>query len=218
MPGLDSVSGADHWGAINLGGAMISGGGLVFVAGAPDQLLRAFDVATGRQLWQGRLPAAGNALPMTYQLSDTGRQFVVIAAGGREPIWKQGDYLVAFALPRDTTPPPAGVHSPVGAWSGQMIVERHRWPATLDLRLDDGVPTGTLRVTPPGITGTLTGTTFGNRLTFHVEFTYPAQHCRGEMRGIAELANDGHLLVGEIHVSGECSGAEPEDGTIALRR
>ncbi|MBI4421925.1 MAG: pyrroloquinoline quinone-dependent dehydrogenase, partial [Gemmatimonadetes bacterium] len=94
------------WGAINLGGAMITAGGLVFVGATPDQHLRAFDVETGRELWKAALPAAANALPMTYQLSDTGRQFVVVAAGGREPLWKQGDHVVAFALPRDGTTAP----------------------------------------------------------------------------------------------------------------
>lgn len=220
MPGLDSVPGSDGWGAINLGGAMATAGGLVFAAGTPDQALRAFDVETGRELWKARLPAAGTALPMTYQLADTGRQFVVIAAGGREPLWSLGDYVVAFALPRAGAALPEVVHSPVGTWTGQLVVERNRWPATLELHLEGGVPTGVLGVTTPRgqITGTLTGTTFGNRLTYAIRFTYPADRCDGEIRGIAELANRGHLLVGELRISGACSGAEPEDGTIALRR
>jgi quinoprotein glucose dehydrogenase len=202
------------WGAINLGGALMTAGGLVFVGGTPDQHLRAFEVETGREVWKAPLPAAAVALPMTYQLAD-GRQFVVVAAGGREPIWKQGDYVMAFALqpaPADT------VHSVFGTWRGEMIVERQRWPATLELRLEGGVPAGTLRVERPGITGTVTGTTFGNRITYRVQFTYPERHCGGDIHGIAEVANGGRLLVGELRVTGACSGEEPEVGTMALRR
>jgi quinoprotein glucose dehydrogenase len=62
--------------------------------------LRAFDIETGRELWKGRLPAGGQATPMTYEID--GRQFVVIAAGGHGVLQTaRGDYLVAFALPKD---------------------------------------------------------------------------------------------------------------------
>ena len=73
--------------------------GLVFVSGtAGDNYLRAFDISTGKQLWQGRLPAGGQATPMTYRLND--KQYVVIAAGGHGKLGtKQGDSLVAFTLP-----------------------------------------------------------------------------------------------------------------------
>src|SRR5206468_11709064 len=69
-------------GSINLGGAMITGGGLVFIAGTFDQHLRAFDQATGRELWSAPLPAGAQALPVTY-LSG-GRQYVVQSAGGHD--------------------------------------------------------------------------------------------------------------------------------------
>jgi len=37
---------------------------------------------------------------MTYRLSETGKQFVVIAAGGHGMLGtKKGDYVVAFTLP-----------------------------------------------------------------------------------------------------------------------
>nr|WP_247713440.1 pyrroloquinoline quinone-dependent dehydrogenase [Qipengyuania polymorpha] len=81
-----------------LGGPMITGGGLVFIGAAMDNYLRAFDVATGRELWKGRLPAGGQATPMSYVWQ--GRQYVVIAAGGHSRVGtKPGDHLVAFALP-----------------------------------------------------------------------------------------------------------------------
>ena len=87
-------------GTPNLGGPIITAGGLVFIASAMDNYLRAFDVDTGAELWKGRLPAGGQALPMTYRLRRDGKQFVVIAAGGHGKLGtKLGDSLVAFALP-----------------------------------------------------------------------------------------------------------------------
>jgi len=84
----------------NLGGPIITAGGLVFIAAAMDDYLRAFDIETGAELWKGRLPAGGQALPTTYRLHPDGKQFVVIAAGGHGKIGtKLGDSLVAFALP-----------------------------------------------------------------------------------------------------------------------
>jgi quinoprotein glucose dehydrogenase len=80
-----------------IGGAIITGSGLVFVAATFDDYLRAFDVSTGDELWKGRLPAGGQATPMTYAIE--GRQYVVIAAGGHGGAGTtRGDYLVAFAL------------------------------------------------------------------------------------------------------------------------
>ncbi len=80
------------------GGPLVTGSGLVFIAGAMDDYLRAFDLETGRELWRGRLPAGGQATPMSYRAG--GRQFVVIAAGGHGRAGTRlGDSLVAFALP-----------------------------------------------------------------------------------------------------------------------
>jgi quinoprotein glucose dehydrogenase len=87
-------------GTPNLGGAIVTAGGLVFVGAAMDDYLRAFDIETGAELWKGRLPAGGQATPMTYRLRPDGRQFVVIAAGGHGKLGtKLGDSLVAFAFP-----------------------------------------------------------------------------------------------------------------------
>jgi len=87
-------------GSITLGGPIVTAGGLVFIASTVDPYLRAFDIETGRELWKGALPASGHAMPMTYRVSRTGRQYVVIAAGGHAKISEepQGDALVAFAL------------------------------------------------------------------------------------------------------------------------
>ena len=78
---------------------MTTAGGLVFISAAGDSTLRAFDVETGKLLWGGDLPASAQATPMTYR-THSGKQFVVIAAGGHSGLrTKMGDYVVAFALP-----------------------------------------------------------------------------------------------------------------------
>ena len=95
---LDPAS--STWGSPNLGGSIVTAGGLVFIGAARDTFLRAFDVDTGKELWQGPLPASVQATPMTYQLSPQGKQFVVIAAGGNSKLHtRKDDYVVAFTLP-----------------------------------------------------------------------------------------------------------------------
>ncbi len=84
----------------NLGGPIATAGGLVFIGAAMDGYLRAFDSETGEELWRDRLPAGGNATPMTYRLSSGSRQYVVIAAGGHGKLGtRRGDWVVAYALP-----------------------------------------------------------------------------------------------------------------------
>lgn len=85
-------------GTPNFGGPIITAGGLIFIGAAMDDYLRALDVSTGKQLWQGRLPAGGQATPMSYEWD--GRQFVVIYAGGNARLGTRlGDSVMAFALP-----------------------------------------------------------------------------------------------------------------------
>jgi quinoprotein glucose dehydrogenase len=92
------------WGTPNLGGPIVTEGGLIFIAAAMDNYLRAFDLETGKELWKGRLPAGGQATPMTYRSTEDGRQFVVIAAGGHGRLDTDiGDSVVAFALPDNRT-------------------------------------------------------------------------------------------------------------------
>ena len=119
LTGVDMVNGTIKWqvplgtiediapaivpnlalGVPNMGGPIVTGSGLVFIGAAMDNYLRAFDSQTGEELWKGRLPAGGQATPMTYQVD--GRQYVVIAAGGHTGLGQNtGDYVVAFALPR----------------------------------------------------------------------------------------------------------------------
>lgn len=84
-------------GVPNIGGSIITGSGLIFIGATLDDYIRAFDIQTGKELWKARLPAGGQATPMTYAVN--GKQYVVIAAGGHGSLGtKQGDVVVAFAL------------------------------------------------------------------------------------------------------------------------
>jgi quinoprotein glucose dehydrogenase len=85
-------------GVPNMGGPISTASGLVFIGATMDDYLRAFDAKSGAELWKGRLPAGGQATPMTYLWK--GKQYVVIAAGGHEKLGsKHGDQVIAFALP-----------------------------------------------------------------------------------------------------------------------
>ena len=84
-------------GVASLGGPLITAGGVVFYSGTLDNYLRAYDVTTGRKLWQSRLPAGGQATPMTYRIH--GRQMVVVAAGGHGSFGTTlGDTVLAYEL------------------------------------------------------------------------------------------------------------------------
>ena len=87
-------------GAPNLGGSIVTAGGLLFIAATNDKRLRAFDSATGEELWVTKLQYSGHATPMTYWGKNRKRQYVVIAAGGGNKYNNDyGDTLVAFSLP-----------------------------------------------------------------------------------------------------------------------
>jgi quinoprotein glucose dehydrogenase len=87
-------------GVPNLGGPCVTASGVIFIGAAMDDYLRAFDIETGKELWKGRLPAGGQATPMTYRISETGKQYVVICAGGHSRGGtKLGDSIIAYALP-----------------------------------------------------------------------------------------------------------------------
>jgi quinoprotein glucose dehydrogenase len=86
-------------GTPNLGGAIATASGLVFIGASNDARMRAFDAAQGRVLWEAELPASGHATPLTYRGPKSGRQFVVIAAGGGGRFSNTvSDAIVAFAL------------------------------------------------------------------------------------------------------------------------
>jgi quinoprotein glucose dehydrogenase len=94
-----AAQGLTGTGSENYGGAVVTSGGLLFIAATSyDKVFRALDKANGKVLWQTTLPAAGNATPSTYEIN--GRQYVVIAAGGGKSSAPSGGSLVAFALPK----------------------------------------------------------------------------------------------------------------------
>lgn len=87
-------------GVPSLGGPIVTAGGVAFLSGTLDYYVRAYDVTTGRQLWRSRLPAGGQATPMTYTGAD-GRQYLLVVAGGHGSTHtKPGDAVVAYALAR----------------------------------------------------------------------------------------------------------------------
>lgn len=86
-------------GTPNNGGAAVSAGGLIFIAAATDDLIRAIDIETGETVWQDVLPAGGQANPILYE--QDGRQYLVIMAGGHHFMeTPRGDYVIAYALPQ----------------------------------------------------------------------------------------------------------------------
>ncbi|MGM5054199.1 MULTISPECIES: glucose/quinate/shikimate family membrane-bound PQQ-dependent dehydrogenase [Rhizobium] len=86
-------------GVPGIGGPMLTKGGVAFLGAAVDNYLRAYDVTNGRELWQARLPAGGQATPMTYETDDN-KQYVVMVAGGHGSVGTTpGDYVIAYTLP-----------------------------------------------------------------------------------------------------------------------
>ncbi|MCP2003119.1 UNVERIFIED_ORG: quinoprotein glucose dehydrogenase [Buttiauxella agrestis ATCC 33320] len=81
-----------------LGGPISTAGNVLFIGATADNYLRAYNMSNGEKLWEARLPAGGQATPMTYEVN--GKQYVVISAGGHGSFGtKMGDYIVAYALP-----------------------------------------------------------------------------------------------------------------------
>ena len=98
------AQGLKNAGAPNMGGSIVTAGGLVFIAATTDSKFRAFDSRTGKELWMARLEATGDAVPMTY-LGRDNKQYVVIAAGGTNRFrmlantgGTTADSLIAFSL------------------------------------------------------------------------------------------------------------------------
>jgi quinoprotein glucose dehydrogenase len=87
-------------GVPGIGGPIVTKGGVAFLSGTLDYYVRGYDLETGRQIWQARLPAGGQATPSTYLGSD-GRQYLVVVAGGHGSTGtKAGDFVIAYALPK----------------------------------------------------------------------------------------------------------------------
>ena len=92
-----TAKGIPKTGTENLGGPVVTSGGLVFIAATKDEYLRAFDQESGDEVWKYKLPAAGYATPSTYMVN--GKQFLVIACGGGRMGTVRSDRYIAFSLP-----------------------------------------------------------------------------------------------------------------------
>jgi quinoprotein glucose dehydrogenase len=86
-----------EWGSPNLGGPIVTAGGVVFIGASLDRRLHAYDVDSGEELWHADLPASAKAAPMSYELR-SGVQYVAVTVGGGGA-WGEGDYVIAFRLP-----------------------------------------------------------------------------------------------------------------------
>ena len=84
----------------SLSGPFATAGGLTFFAGSMDYYMRAFDNKTGKEVWKARLPVGAQATPISYLSRESGRQFVLISAGGARMTPDKGDYVIAYALPK----------------------------------------------------------------------------------------------------------------------
>jgi len=222
VAGLAGAS--EAWGSPNLGGAMITAGGIVFAAGALDQRLHAYDVETGAELWSARLPAGVHASPMTY-VTAGGRQFVVVAAGGHRELYAAsggrdapGDYVVAFALPRAHAAAPHASAIGPGRYEGQMVLDRSRYDAAWTIaREPNGV---SLSFTLPGVgaVGRGTGRFIGDSLTVSATWSLAAKHCSGTLTLSGRSANEGVAIIGELEYVDGCSGGRTKPGTFAVWR
>ena len=219
---LANVAGSERWGSPNLGGAMTTAGGVVFAGGAVDHRLHAFDVDTGNELWSAELPAGVHASPMTY-VTASGRQFVVVAAGGHRELHaragdfdKAGDYIVAFALPsareRPSTPGPITA----GEYQGHIVLDRTRLPIKWSLTLNGSAASVTLETSGLHVTGSGTGRASGDTLSLDVAWTVPERKCGGTMHLTGNTANHDTAIIGELSYVDECAGGGTKPGTFAM--
>jgi quinoprotein glucose dehydrogenase len=214
MPALDKVPGSHQWGSFNLGGALLTKGGLVFIAGTFDQHLRAFDIETGTELWSALLPASAHALPMSYVAGS--RQYVVIAAGGHDRLHTAtGDYVMAFALPGRGAPSPDTTSGSLsGEWVGTMRVGDARFAMHLDLG-----PSADVRVDSVDIAGPVTTRRAGRAVTIAFPIRYAAKNnCVATITTTLSLWNRGTLLEGGGSIDGPCAEGQHQDAAFVFRR
>ncbi len=220
---LSRIPGSDQWGSPNLGGAMTTAGGVVFVGGAVDQRIHAYDVETGKELWSAELPAGVHASPMTY-VAKNGQQYVVVAAGGHKELHaasgdKLGDYIVAFAL-SSTARSSAARSTPIsaGSYEGHIVLDRSRLPMSLSLTLHGSTASATIATAHPHIEGHGSGQIRNDSLVIDVNWSYPDKKCSGTMRIIGSAADDGTAVIGELSYVDGCTDGRTKAGTFAVWR
>jgi quinoprotein glucose dehydrogenase len=88
-------------GVPNIGGAVATAGGITFIGATQEHRVRAYESRTGRELWKATLPAGAQSSPTVYWSNKSGRQFMVIAAGGHAAMMSgSSDMVAAYALPK----------------------------------------------------------------------------------------------------------------------
>jgi quinoprotein glucose dehydrogenase len=222
---LAPVAGSEGWGSPNLGGAMITAGGLVFAGGALDHALHAFDIDTGKEVWSASLPAGVHASPMTY-VTSSGRQFIVVAAGGHKELHaragdvdKEGDYIAAFALPSSRPPTPSFSGAiATGRYEGHIVLDRTRLGIAWDLTVSGSTATVSFETVGIQVTGQGRGRADADRLTLDLDWTFPAQHCSGTMHLQGATANHESAIIGELTYVDGCAGGGTKPGTFAVWR
>ena len=217
MPQMSGVSGAS--GSIQLGGALITAGGLVFIAGTFDQHLRAFDIESGKEVWSTELPAGAHALPMTYQAG--GRQYVVIAAGGHDRLHTgMGDYVLAYTLPGRGAPvPDTATGNLAGEWAGEMHIGDARFGMTIGLAAKGDSFASTVRMDSVAITGPVVTNRSGRGVVLSFPIYYAAKtKCTGVFRIELELWNGGTLLEGTGTFDGPCASDGHQTAAFVFRR
>jgi quinoprotein glucose dehydrogenase len=216
MPQLSGHPEYKQWGSITLGGAMLTGGGLAFASGGKDEYVHAWDVESGKELWSAPLPAGGNAMPMTYRTA-SGRQFIVIAAGGHDRLGTlPGDYVIAFALPGGA-PATAPVKPRFGSFAGELKVERWRFPGEWTIEQHGDSVAGTFAGDSASLAGSFAGTFTQDTLRIAAKWEIAARKCTGEFRAVGTFANMGSAIIGTFKLNASC-GQHEEHGTIVLRR
>jgi quinoprotein glucose dehydrogenase len=217
IPALANRPGSEKWGSPNLGGAMITAGGLIFAGGAVDQRLHAFDVETGTEVWSAQLPAGVHGSPMTFVTRD-GEEYVVVAAGGHKELRdKVGDYIVAFALPRARHAADAK-RITAGEYDGHIIFDRSRFPVRFTIHTSGHVAEIQFETTNPRVIAQGKGRVIGDSLTVDVNWNFPAQNCSGTAVLRGTTANEGSAIVGELDYMDGCGDHTTKPGTFSLKR
>lgn len=223
LTAVDLNAGAVKWqvplGSIQLGGALVTGGGLVFIAGTFDQHLRAFDIETGNVLWGIHLPAAAHALPMTY--SAAGRQYIVIAAGGHDRLHTvMGDYVIAYTLPGPGAPVPDTTSGTLdGDWVGEMHIGDARFG--MKVRIDGAADSvrAAVQLDSVQITGPVHARRAGRGVTVSFPIFYaPKNNCTAVFDIDLELWNAGTLLEGTGTFDGPCASDGHQQAAFVFRR
>jgi hypothetical protein len=220
LPAFASAPGGGRaWGSPNLGGALLTASGLVFIAGTYDRHLRAFDIETGKEVWGGQLPAASHALPMSYVIGR--RQYVVVVAGGHDRLHStMGDFVLAFALPAPGTPMPDTIAGSLdGHWKGEMHIGDARFGMRLVLRSVGDSVAAEAQLDSIDITGPVTARQSGRGVTVSFPFHYAAkQNCTGTVTTTVSLWNGGSLLEGGGTLDGPCADRGRQDAAFVFRR